>query len=212
MGMINFKAPALPLPTNQYDTNQQNQLLRALRLYFNNIDSLTPVQSEYFKGRGDQLVMPYGSFFSTSTQTAASTTVAYAITYSNTDVSNGVTLSNSSRLNVTYPGIYNIQFSVQLSNDTNNTVDIDVWLRKNGSNVSNTNSRFGLAPRKSAGDPYHTIGALNLFVQLDANDYVELYWRTTNTTAVIQYYAAGTSPTRPAVPSVITTVSFVSAI
>jgi len=64
-----------------------------------------------------------------------------------------------------------------------------VWLRKNGSDVSNTNSRFGIAPRKSIRDPYHTIGALNLFVQLDANDYVELYWRTTNTTAAIQYYA-----------------------
>jgi hypothetical protein len=47
---------------------------------------------------------------------------------------------------------------------------------------------------------------------LAATDYVELVWETTSTNASIQYYAAGTSPTRPAIPSAIVTLSFVSAI
>jgi hypothetical protein len=55
-------------------------------------------------------------------------------------------------------------------------------------------------------------GAANLFATLAATDYVELVWETTSTNASIQYYAAGTSPTRPAIPSAIVTLSFVSAI
>ena len=212
MGMINFKSPALPLPRGDYSPEQQNQFIRALNIYFNQLDSTTPVQSEYFKGRGDQLVMPYGEFFSAVTQTAANTTTAYAVTYSNTDLSNGVTLSNNSRLNVSYPGIYNIQYSLQLANNFTAPIDIDVWLRKNGTDIANSNSRFGLAQRKGAGDPFHILGSLNMLQQLAAGDYIELYWRTSDVNGTIQYYAAGTSPTRPAIPSAIVSVSFVSRI
>ena len=35
-----FKAPALPLPTREYDLNYFNQLLSVLRLYFNQLDNL----------------------------------------------------------------------------------------------------------------------------------------------------------------------------
>jgi hypothetical protein len=57
---------------------------------------------------------PYGSFQDSTDQSAASTTVAYPMTFNTTDFSNGVYLSNSSRLNVRNAGIYNLQFSVQI--------------------------------------------------------------------------------------------------
>ena len=154
--------------------------------------------------------VPYGSFQDSTDQTAASTTTAYAITFDTTDYSNGVTLSNSSRINVKNAGVYNIQFSIQLNNTTNDSQDVDVWFRKNGTDIANSNSRFGLATRKSAGDPYHMIGSLNYFVELAANDYVQLMWRASNTGVSIKQYPAGTSPTRPAVPSVILTVNYVN--
>jgi len=62
---------------------------------------------------------PYGAFQDSTDQTAANTTTAYAITYNTTDYSNGIYLSNSSRLNVRNYGIYNIQFSLQFKNDSN---------------------------------------------------------------------------------------------
>jgi hypothetical protein len=62
---------------------------------------------------------PYGAFQDTTDQTAANTTTAYAVTLDTTDYSNGVYVSNSSRLNVRNYGIYNIQFSIQLKNTTN---------------------------------------------------------------------------------------------
>ena len=154
--------------------------------------------------------VPYGAFQDGTDQTAANTTTAYAITFDTTDYSNGVTLSNSSRLNVANAGVYNIQFSIQFKNTTNDTQDVDVWLRKNGTNIDKSNSRFGLSARKSSGDPSHVIAALNFFAELAANDYVEIMWRTSDTGVSIEYYPTSTTPTRPAVPSVIATLQYVN--
>ena len=153
---------------------------------------------------------PYGAFQDSTDQVAANTTTAYAVTFNTTDFSNGVTMASGSRITVADAGIWNLQFSIQFTNTTNLSQDVDVWFRVNGTNVANSNSRFGLAPRKSAGDPFHLIMALNYFVSLNATNYVEIMWRPTDTGVSIEQYPAGTSPTRPAVPSAIVTMSFVS--
>ena len=175
------------------------------RIGYNSIILLTPIST----AAGSDTV-PYGAFQDTTDQTAASTTAAYAITFDTTDFSNGVYLSNSSRLNVRNTGIYNLEFSIQFKNTTNDSQDAEVWFRKNGTNIAASNSRFGLPARKSSGDPSHIIGALNLYLELTAGDYVELMWKVSDTGVSIEHYAAGTSPTRPATPSVITTMSYIS--
>jgi hypothetical protein len=189
------------------------------RLYFSQTFSnignyatrITNALGALFGPRGGKyLNAPYGAFQDSTDQVAANTTTAYAITFDTTDFSNGVTLSNSSRLNVSQSGIYNVQFSIQFTNTTNASQDVDVWFRKNGTNIDKSNSRFGFAPRKGVGDPFHTIAAMNFFVSMNANDYVEIMWRPTDVGVSIEQYAAGTSPTRPAVPSAIVTLSFVS--
>jgi hypothetical protein len=175
------------------------------RIGFNSIILLTPISAN----AGSDTV-PYGAFQDTTDQTAASTTAAYAITFNTTDFSNGVYLSNSSRLNVRNTGLYNLEFSIQFKNTTNDSQDAEVWFRKNGTDIAASNSRFGLAPRKASTDPSHIIGALNFYLDLVANDYVELMWKVSDTGVAIEHFAAGTSPTRPATPSVITTMSYVS--
>jgi hypothetical protein len=153
---------------------------------------------------------PYGAFQDSTDQTAANTTTAYAITLNTTDYSNGIYVSNSSRVNVRNYGIYNIQFSIQLKNTTNDSQDVDIWFRKNGTDVAGSNSRFGMQARKSSGDPSHGIAALNYFAELNANDYVEIMWRVSDVGVSIEHYGTSTSPTRPAIPSVIVTVSYVA--
>ena len=175
------------------------------RIGYNSIILLTPIST----AAGSDTV-PYGAFQDSTDQTAASTTAAYAITFNTTDFSNGVYLSNSSRLNVRNSGLYNLEFSIQLKNTTNDSQDAEVWFRKNGTDIAASNSRFGLAPRRGGGDPSHIIGALNFYVELVAGDYVELMWKVSDTGVSIEHYAAGTSPTRPATPSVITTMTYVS--
>jgi hypothetical protein len=92
----------------------------------------------------------------------------------------------------------------------NSTEDVSVWFRKNGVDVPKSNSDFGFAPRKNATDPYHVIAALNFFIDLAKNDYVEIMWSTTNVLVTMDQKPARTSPTRPATPSAIATMSYVS--
>jgi len=200
--------PDLPSPGQVYDERLTAQSHRGLLTYFR---KLTNILGTVLGPRGGKyLNAPYGAFQDSTDQTAANTITAYAITFDTTDYANGITLSNTSRLNVSQGGLYNVQFSIQFKNTTNDTQDAEVWFRKNGTDIAKSNSRFGLAPRKSAGDPSHTVAALNYFVDLAESDYLQLMWRPSDVGVSIEQYPAGTSPTRPATPSVIATVSFVS--
>jgi hypothetical protein len=200
--------PKLASSGDVYSSALQNQNNNFLNIFFiklvNAISSLVGIRG------GKHLNNPYGAFQDSTDQVAANTTTAYAVTFNTTDFSNGVTIASSSRITVADTGIWNLQFSIQFTNTTNASQDVDVWFRVNGTNSANSNSRFGFAPRKSAGDPYHTIAAMNYFLSLNATDYVQIMWRPTDTGVAIEQYAAGTSPTRPAVPSAIVTMSFVS--
>lgn len=203
--------PAIPsLGTSGivYSQNVQNQNNGLLRLFFTKL--LNSLQSVFGPRGGKYLNNPYGAFQDSTDQIAASTTVAYPVTFNTTDFSNGVTIASNSRITVADAGIWNLQFSLQFTNTTNASQDVDVWFRVNGTNITASNSRFGLAPRKDASDPFHVIMALNYFASLNATDYIEIMWRTTDTGVSIEQYAAGTSPTRPAIPSAIATMSFVS--
>jgi hypothetical protein len=200
--------PSLGYPPETYERRHFNENYGAINNFFK---SITSAFGALFGRRGGQYMNnPYGAFQDSTDQTAASTTVAYPITFNTTDYSNGVTIASNSRITVAVTGIWNLQFSLQLINDTNTSQDVDIWFRLNGTNIANSNNKYGLAPRKAANDPYHVIAALNYFVSLSANDYIEIVWRTTDTGAYINQYVAGTSPTRPATPSAIATMSFVS--
>jgi hypothetical protein len=200
--------PSLGFAPEAYERRYFGEINGALNGYFRNLISTL---SALFGIRGGKFLNnPHGAFQDSTDQVAANTTTAYAITFNTTDFSNGVTMASGSRITVADTGIWNLQFSIQFTNTTNTAQDVDVWFRVNGTNSANSNSRFGFAPRKAVGDPYHTIAAMNYFLTLNANDYVEIMWRPTDVGVTIEQYAAGTSPTRPAVPSAIATISFVS--
>jgi hypothetical protein len=200
--------PSLGFPPEAYERRHLNENYSALNGYFR---KLTTVLGSLFGPRGGKFMNnPYGAFQDSTDQVAANTTTAYAVTFNTTDFSNGVTMASGSRITVADAGIWNLQFSIQFTNTTNDSQDVDVWFRVNGTNAANSNSRFGFAPRKGASDPYHTIAAMNYFLSLNANDYVEIMWRPTDVGVSIEQYPAGTTPTRPAVPSAIVTMSFVS--
>ena len=202
------RAPFLPYAKQEWSREEHDYFINMLRQYFIQNDQFTAAITNRVGARF--LDFPYGAFQDSTTQTAANTTTAYPITFNTTDFSNGVTMVSGSRFTVANAGMYNLQFSIQLDNTTNNSVDVDIWFRKNGTDIPASNSRFGLAPRKGAGDPFHIIAGLNYFVDMQASDYVQIVWRTSDVGATIKSYAAGTSPTRPSIPSVIATMSFVS--
>lgn len=149
-------------------------------------------------------ILHYGAFSDTSTQVAASIDTAYAMTFTTTDSSNGVSIgSPSSRLVVANQGVYNVQFSAQLDQTSGGTVNIYIWLRKNGVNVPNTASTVALQ-----GTAARLVAAWNFIIQLEPTHYVELMWATDNTNARI--LAASATSVWPAIPSVIATLTQVN--
>jgi len=150
--------------------------------------------------------VPYGAFQDTTDQSAASTTAAYAITLNTTDFSNGVSVVSNSRITFATGGIYNIQFSIQFANDNSQIEDVDVWFRKNGTDIAGSNSKFSV-PNKHGSVKGHLIAALNFYNQVNAGDYVEIMWSTTNTAVILEQIPTQTSPTRPSTPSVIVTAN-----
>lgn len=169
-----------------------------------------------FYGDGRFLTTPYNQFQSTADQTAASVAVAYPITYTVSDFPDGISLSSSSHLNVSAQGIYRFDYSVSLENTTNDRVDVDIWYRRNGTDVPASNSRFSVAARKSTGSPSYLIATTPYMIDLQANDYVEIMWRTSDIGVTIQALPAvtaspGVTPAIPATPSVLVSAQFVSA-
>jgi hypothetical protein len=201
-------APSQGYPPDVYERRHFSENYSTLNNYFFKV---TSVLGSLFGPRGGKFLNnPYGAFQDSTNQVAASTTVAYPITFNTTDFSNGVTMVSGSRMTVADSGIFNIQFSIQFKNTTNDGQDVDIWFRKNGTNVPASNSRFHPPARKGAGDPSHIIAALNFFINLVPGDYIEIMWRTENTGVSIEAFGTSTSPTRPAVPSAIATMTFVS--
>lgn len=220
MALTKFRASPLSNPPAQYDPQYLRQVIRVIETYFSQLDSNTPnyaqsYTADFFYGSGVHLSFPYGQFQSQTDQTAAAIDVAYAITYDASDFIGGVTLSSGSRLTVPTEGVYTVTFSIQFKNTTNAAQDIDIWLRKNGTDIPDTNSRFSIVARKGAGNPSHLIATTSIMVELAVSDYVQVMWHVTDIGVSMEHFPAvtavpGTTPAHPATPSVIVQVEFTS--
>jgi hypothetical protein len=153
---------------------------------------------------------PYGAFQDTTDQSIATTTATANITLNTTDYSLGTSLVDGYKIKVDYSGLYNVQFSIQFVNTDNNIHDIDIWFKKNNSDVAGSNSKFSV-PNRHGGTDGHLIAALNFNIELAKDDYVSLAWATSSTTVTVEHLAAQTTPTRPATPSAIVTIQYLSA-
>jgi len=201
-------APRLPAATVQYDQNYINDLNNILRLYFNQIDNILGQLSA--STQAATINVPYLAVSDSVSHTVTANT-ANAMTFDTVDYSNSCSLVSTSRLTVTYAGIYNLQFSTQFQNTDTQEHDVSIWLRKNGTDIAGSTG-FVSVINKHGGVNGHTIVGWNFFVSLAANDYIQLYWSTTNAAITIQAYAAGVSPTRPTTASNVATLTFVSAL
>ena len=205
------KAPNLPnAPREGYNSNYFDQYSNVLRLYFNQIDNFG---ASLLNGSGGgSITFPYGAFASYVDQSTTANT-ATLMTLNTTDFANGVSIA-SSKITVDYAGIYNLQFSAQFQNTDNAIQDISIWLRQNGADIAGSTGLVSIPARKSAsaGEEAHQITGWNYYVNLAANDYIEIYWSTTNASVTIQTYAASVAPTRPSTASVVATMTFVSAL
>jgi hypothetical protein len=143
----------------------------------------------------------YGEFTKTTDQTPASTNTAYALTFDNTEIAEGVSIGlPASRIVMVQSGLYQFDVTVQISSSNSNAKTVWLWFRKNGTDIANTarlvtiNINNGYVPM-----------ALAEFFSLAANDYIEIMFATNDTAITVDNVAA--TAFAPAAPAVVLAVS-----
>ena len=218
LALIPPKAPNLPIGPVQYDQRYQDQMLNALRLYFNQIDNfgygLAGTTGGSFLG------FPFVSAYDTAAQYATAANTPTIVAWNGLGGANSFTLNSDNTATALTAGRYKITYSLQFANTDNAAHDSIVWLRINGVDVANSSTIFTIPARKSAGVPSYVCGYSEVVFDINAGDVIGLWWGTDQaatsggaTGNYIYYRAEQTAPMAyPATPSVIGSITFVSAL
>lgn len=142
----------------------------------------------------------------TTDQIATTITSANAVTFNAVDGSFGFSLVSSTKFTANHDGVYNFQFSLQLTNTDTQDHNLYVWLAKNGTNLPNS-AGLVTVPSTHGGKNGHVVLGYNIVVTISSSDYLELYWKTDNTQAYLDTVTSLTSPAIPNSPSAIATIT-----
>ena len=211
------KAPNLPIAPVEYSQQYQDQFGNVLRLYFNQIDN--DWAAVLGSDGGKYIRFPHISAYDSTSQYALANTTT-TVLWSDLVSGSGFTLNANSTATCEIAGVYKIDYSLQFANTDNAIHDADVWLKVNGTNVPDSATRFTLQARKSASLFNYVCGYSHVTFKIDAGDVISLVWAsdkvaTANASSdglFIEALPASASPySRPAIPSAIGTIAFVSA-
>lgn len=221
----NFVAPALPVPPVEYDQREQTDLIRALRLYFNLLDN-------YFQSTildalnggigGNGITFPHIAASDSTDQVATGNNTATQINFNTLDSGYEWTLNAPGSAVADVAGVYKITYSIQFINTANAVHYATVWLKVNNSDIPNSATIFAVPARKSAspGEEGYLAAYSEITFEIDVGDEIELYWATdlagnptTPTDGIYLFHdVVQTTPyARPAIPSVIGSITYVSA-
>jgi hypothetical protein len=207
--------PALPQAPLDYDRPYQDQLNNVQRLFYTRLtqsyNSLISPPLNAAPPGGANLYFPYAAIQRTTDKTFTANT-ATQITFDENDFLSACTNDGTDGIAVSVRGIYNYQFSVQLKNTDTQIHSAWIWLRINNVDVAGTGSKFDVIS-SHGGTPGYIIAACNFYVQLAPEDTVEMWAAVNNVAVSFEAEAAQTSPfPRPSIPSVVATLTFVSAV
>lgn len=220
MALLNFRAPPLPLASREYDKPYFDQFVRVLNIIFSQIDSTTPIQADYFIGNGYKLSNAHIGASDSTDQFATANNTPTLVQWNTLDTSFGFTLNPPGSATATYPGIYRIDYSLQWANSDNANHNAAVWLRVDGVDVPNSTTIFTVPARKSVGNPGFICGYSTVTFAMSGQSTFELYWATEQAATsgggvgiYIHHDPVQTTPyPRPAVPSAIGAITFMSAL
>jgi len=144
----------------------------------------------------------YGSYYDSTNQTNAGATSENIVQIGSVFEENGVSIQNGDEITVNNAGTYNLQFSAQFEKTSGPDADVQLWLKLNGSNVADSNTEFAIHHNNGTYVP-----AWNFVLTLNAGDYLQLAWHSADTTVSLLAQGTAVSPTRPAIPSMIVTLT-----
>jgi hypothetical protein len=221
-----FVAPALPLPRELYDRQQMDELVRSMRLYFNLLDQFlagTILVALNGGTGGNGITFPHIAASDSTDQVAGGNNTATVVKWNTLDSGYLWTLNSPGSAVADVAGVYTIRYSLQFINTANAIHFATVWLKVNNADVANSSTKFFIPARKSAsaGEEGYLCAYSEATFTVDVGDEIELYWATdvagnptTPTDGVYMFHdAAQVSPfARPAIPSAIGSITYVSAI
>ena len=184
--------------------------INVLRLYINQISNL--FQLLFGPLGGVYVENPHAMLMSNQDQTNPSITGANTVSYNQSVISQGVEVRSSNQIWFESAGQYLVTARLQVANRGAAAAEFEVWLGSSGSNYALSNTRFDIPARKSISVWSHIVPTIPFIftVTNPQTQYLTVQWWAGSTDVVLEHYAAGTSPTRPEIPSVIMTVNFVS--
>lgn len=202
------KAPALTPAPGVFNKGYLDTLLNTLRIYFSYLDYI--VTNLIGRAGGRHIQFPYGAFSARTTQSVAVINTPTLATLPTTDAAVGVHYNPGNGLHVDYTGVYNLQFSIQLTNDDTQAHDAALWLRKDGVDVP-WSSSVVTVPSTHGGIAGYQVLAANFYIELAAGQYVELWWATNSLQVTMNALPPITTPfVNPGAPAVVVTLTFVS--
>ena len=211
------KAPNLLVAPVDYRQQYIDQLNNALRLYFNQVDNVSGTLLS--PNGGHYLSFPHICASDSTDQYAGGNDTPTVVNWNTLDSGSGWTLQAPGSAIADVSGVYKITYSAQLVNTANAIHDAVFWLKVNNTDVANSATIFSVPARKSAGVPSFVTGYSEITFEVEVGDEVELYWATDLAYnpvgpvdgVYIYHDVVQTSPyARPAVPSVIGSITFIS--
>jgi hypothetical protein len=202
--------PALPFAPGEYSQPFHDQYNNVLRLYFNQlsntVSAVVGVDGAAF------LQTPHAMLMSDQDQTNAGITVANQLSFNQPIIQQGIEVRNTDEIWFERSGQYLVTFTLQVTNRSNAVQEFEVWAGFNGSNYPLSNTRFDIPARKSSTVWSHIVPAITgiFTVTNPTTEYLTIKWWASSTDVFLEHYPVNTSPTRPAIPSVIMTVNCIS--
>ncbi len=145
----------------------------------------------------------YGTFYRTTDYAAALANTAYAVPFTSTAVSNGVSIGTpTSRIVASQSGYYDISCTLQYTSTNAAQKDAYAWLRKNGVDIPQSSRIVSLDLNNG-----YSSALISEAVSLAANDYIEIMFATTDVAlSIVAAPATAFAPGSPAANLIVTQV------
>ena len=147
----------------------------------------------------------YGSFYDAGTaDQTGSTTAGTAVKWATAAVTPAdVSVVSDSRITLAAAGTYRINVSLQFINTVNSNTQVSIWFAKNGVAIPSSASKI-ISPQSSTGGTI--VFTTEIFEEVEAGDYLEVYWLPAEVNTKLHYIAPSVSPAIPAVSPAIVVV------
>lgn len=187
------------LVVDSNDPESQGRVrIKVPQLFGNNVTDWVRASS----GSIGQSKYPYGTFITSSSQSTPQNAATVVTNWIAEDANKSYLDGN--KIHVEETGDYFFQFSAVFAKSNASAGTADIWIRKNGSDVDNSNTTIHLS-----GSNAEVTVTVGFILDLDAGDYIQLVASASATNTSLVYHAPATTPTRPAVPGVIATINLI---